>query len=210
MHIRGNRDYSCNLKFKEQSFLDRNPRQVWSRSLMGVLTLLFVLTKKLTFNIYYICIGSRVRQRRYRWKSSDIVWEVGRQHVLHKWPWEHKFKELWWHFIVEKQWTPTESDSIQLDFICDHFEWADTRAQGIDTHDMCWKNQSFSIYEHLPLPYTYTLLCVSLIVLYSFVWSWIFDHGLRSCSLPRILDSDRINDIWKMASMIKPMQRSYG
>lgn len=28
MHIRGNRDYSCNLKFKEQSFLDRNPRQV--------------------------------------------------------------------------------------------------------------------------------------------------------------------------------------
>ncbi|XP_022958368.1 oxysterol-binding protein-related protein 2B-like [Cucurbita moschata] len=28
MHIRGNRDYSCNLKFKEQSFLDRNPHQV--------------------------------------------------------------------------------------------------------------------------------------------------------------------------------------
>lgn len=28
MQIRGNRDYSCNLKFKEQSFLDRNPRQV--------------------------------------------------------------------------------------------------------------------------------------------------------------------------------------
>lgn len=28
MHIRGNRDYSCKLKFKEQSILDRNPRQV--------------------------------------------------------------------------------------------------------------------------------------------------------------------------------------
>ncbi|XP_074358862.1 oxysterol-binding protein-related protein 2A isoform X3 [Apium graveolens] len=28
MQIRGNRQYSCNLKFKEQSILDRNPRQV--------------------------------------------------------------------------------------------------------------------------------------------------------------------------------------
>ncbi|XP_059644072.1 oxysterol-binding protein-related protein 2A-like isoform X2 [Cornus florida] len=28
MHIRGNRQYSCKLKFKEQSFLDRNPHQV--------------------------------------------------------------------------------------------------------------------------------------------------------------------------------------
>ncbi|XP_062146449.1 oxysterol-binding protein-related protein 2A isoform X1 [Alnus glutinosa] len=28
MHIRGNRQYSCKLKFKEQSILDRNPRQV--------------------------------------------------------------------------------------------------------------------------------------------------------------------------------------
>ncbi|XP_035842983.1 oxysterol-binding protein-related protein 2A isoform X4 [Helianthus annuus] len=28
MHIRGNRQYSCQLKFKEQSFLERNPRQV--------------------------------------------------------------------------------------------------------------------------------------------------------------------------------------
>lgn len=28
MHIRGNRNYSCKLKFKEQSILDRNPRQV--------------------------------------------------------------------------------------------------------------------------------------------------------------------------------------
>ncbi|XP_056686845.1 oxysterol-binding protein-related protein 2B isoform X6 [Spinacia oleracea] len=28
MHIRGNRQYSCNLKFKGQTFLDRNPRQV--------------------------------------------------------------------------------------------------------------------------------------------------------------------------------------
>ncbi|XP_057978062.1 oxysterol-binding protein-related protein 2A-like isoform X4 [Malania oleifera] len=28
MHIRGNRQYSCKLKFKEQSLLDRNPHQV--------------------------------------------------------------------------------------------------------------------------------------------------------------------------------------
>ncbi|KAL6979728.1 Oxysterol-binding protein-related protein 2A [Sarracenia purpurea var. burkii] len=28
MHIRGNRQYSCKLKFKEQSILDRNPHQV--------------------------------------------------------------------------------------------------------------------------------------------------------------------------------------
>ncbi len=28
MHIHGNREYSCKLKFKEQSLLDRNPRQV--------------------------------------------------------------------------------------------------------------------------------------------------------------------------------------
>lgn len=28
MHIRGNRQYSCKLKFKAQTFLDRNPRQV--------------------------------------------------------------------------------------------------------------------------------------------------------------------------------------
>ncbi|KAM3687041.1 hypothetical protein ACB098_10G047800 [Castanea mollissima] len=28
MHIHGNREYSCKLKFKEQSILDRNPRQV--------------------------------------------------------------------------------------------------------------------------------------------------------------------------------------
>ncbi|OAY71622.1 Oxysterol-binding protein-related protein 2A, partial [Ananas comosus] len=28
MNIRGNREYSCSLKFKEQSFLDRSPRQV--------------------------------------------------------------------------------------------------------------------------------------------------------------------------------------
>ncbi|KAJ0962052.1 hypothetical protein J5N97_029880 [Dioscorea zingiberensis] len=28
MEIKGNREYSCNLKFKEQSFLDRSPRQV--------------------------------------------------------------------------------------------------------------------------------------------------------------------------------------
>lgn len=28
MHIRGNREYSCKLKFKEQSILERNPHQV--------------------------------------------------------------------------------------------------------------------------------------------------------------------------------------
>ncbi|PRQ37522.1 putative oxysterol-binding protein [Rosa chinensis] len=28
MHIRGNREYSCKLKFKEQSILDRNPHQL--------------------------------------------------------------------------------------------------------------------------------------------------------------------------------------
>lgn len=28
MHIRGNRDYSCKIKFKEQSIVDRNPHQV--------------------------------------------------------------------------------------------------------------------------------------------------------------------------------------
>lgn len=28
MHIRGNRKYSCKLKFKEQSILERNPHQV--------------------------------------------------------------------------------------------------------------------------------------------------------------------------------------
>lgn len=28
MHIRGNREYSCTLKFKEPSILDRNPHQV--------------------------------------------------------------------------------------------------------------------------------------------------------------------------------------
>ncbi|KAJ6712282.1 OXYSTEROL-BINDING PROTEIN-RELATED [Salix purpurea] len=28
MHIKGNRQYSCKLKFKEQSILDRNPHQV--------------------------------------------------------------------------------------------------------------------------------------------------------------------------------------
>lgn len=62
----------------------------------------------------------------------------------------------------------------------------------------------------MKLPIPYTLLCASLIVLYSFVWSWIFDHGLRRCSLPRIPDSVRTNDIWKTASTTRPMQRSYG
>lgn len=28
MRIEGNRDYSCKLKFKEQSIIDRNPHQV--------------------------------------------------------------------------------------------------------------------------------------------------------------------------------------
>ncbi|KAK9158061.1 hypothetical protein Scep_004635 [Stephania cephalantha] len=28
MHIKGNREYSCKLKFKEQSMIDRNPHQL--------------------------------------------------------------------------------------------------------------------------------------------------------------------------------------
>lgn len=28
MHVQGNRDYSCKIKFKEQSIIDRNPHQV--------------------------------------------------------------------------------------------------------------------------------------------------------------------------------------
>ncbi|XP_062205293.1 oxysterol-binding protein-related protein 2A-like isoform X3 [Phragmites australis] len=35
MNISGNRRYSCKLRFKEQSFLDRNPRQELLRMLMG-------------------------------------------------------------------------------------------------------------------------------------------------------------------------------
>lgn len=42
-------------------------------------------------NLFYIIyIGSRMRRRFYREKSSDIVWEVGRQHVLYKRPRECK------------------------------------------------------------------------------------------------------------------------
>ncbi|KAI4339726.1 hypothetical protein MLD38_024636 [Melastoma candidum] len=33
MRIQGNRDYSCRLKFKEQSIIDRNPHQVFSPAL---------------------------------------------------------------------------------------------------------------------------------------------------------------------------------
>lgn len=36
---------------------------------------------------------------------------------------------------------------------------------------------------HLPIPYTYPF-CTSLIVLYSFVWSWIFDHGIKEMLPP--------------------------
>lgn len=35
MKIEGNREYSCNLKFKEQSFLDRSPRHVRKRKTYG-------------------------------------------------------------------------------------------------------------------------------------------------------------------------------
>lgn len=42
MHIRGNRQYSCKLKFKEQSILDRSPHQVHDELSLALTTFYFM------------------------------------------------------------------------------------------------------------------------------------------------------------------------
>lgn len=43
MNIIGNRRYSCKLTFKEQSFLDRNPRQVRQKKEQSPIRLIWIL-----------------------------------------------------------------------------------------------------------------------------------------------------------------------
>lgn len=50
----------------------------------------------------------------------------------------------------------------------------------------------------------------SLIVFYSFVWSRVFDHGLRRSYHPRIPGSGRTSGIWRMENMKRQMQRNSG
>ncbi|XP_022922298.1 oxysterol-binding protein-related protein 2A-like isoform X1 [Cucurbita moschata] len=75
MHIRGNRDYSCNLKFKEQSFLDRNPRQVhgYVEDVTGkkVATLFGKWDDSLRYVNGYENANSKIHDGSLLWKSSE-------------------------------------------------------------------------------------------------------------------------------------------
>lgn len=44
MHIRGNRQYSCKLKFKEPSIIERNPHQVMRNPVTNLTNVLFLST----------------------------------------------------------------------------------------------------------------------------------------------------------------------
>lgn len=58
MHIEGNGDYSCKLKFKKQSIMNRNPHQVQYLhiiSVNNVLLLLFISNRHLNKSCFEHC-----------------------------------------------------------------------------------------------------------------------------------------------------------
>ncbi|PIA50155.1 hypothetical protein AQUCO_01300711v1 [Aquilegia coerulea] len=63
MHIKGNRQHSCKLKFKEQSFLDRNPHQVQGSVEDAMGNKVATLFGKWDDSMYYIIGDVGTRQR---------------------------------------------------------------------------------------------------------------------------------------------------
>ncbi|XP_021738127.1 oxysterol-binding protein-related protein 2B-like isoform X2 [Chenopodium quinoa] len=75
MHIRGNRQYSCNLKFKGQTFLDRNPRQVHGFVEDGEGSRVATISGRWDDSIY--CIEGDGKNKRKDLNSSDdasLIW----------------------------------------------------------------------------------------------------------------------------------------
>ncbi|XP_020263738.1 oxysterol-binding protein-related protein 2A-like isoform X2 [Asparagus officinalis] len=74
MSIQGNRQYSCKLKFKEQSLLDRNPRQVqgFVEDTMG--NKVAALIGKWDDSMYYIT-GDDVSKTKLSTENATLLWK---------------------------------------------------------------------------------------------------------------------------------------
>ncbi|XVF51699.1 hypothetical protein PTKIN_Ptkin04bG0205500 [Pterospermum kingtungense] len=75
MHIRGNRQHSCKLKFKEQSILDRNPRQVhgFVEDLLG--KKVATLTGKWDDSMYYIIGDGSGKPKDCSPSNASLLWK---------------------------------------------------------------------------------------------------------------------------------------
>ncbi|CAJ2664080.1 unnamed protein product [Trifolium pratense] len=75
MEIRGNREYSCKLKFKEQTILDRNPRQVngFVEDKMGKKAA--TLFGKWDDSIYYFDGDVNVKHKDYTSSNGTLLWK---------------------------------------------------------------------------------------------------------------------------------------
>lgn len=81
MNVQGNRQYSCKLKFKEQSLLDRNPRQVQGSSTNVVLGIVWVFLLKCNCvaqvqGFVEDVVGTKVASLMGKWDDS-IYYSIG-------------------------------------------------------------------------------------------------------------------------------------
>ena len=73
MRIQGNREYSCKLKFKEQSIIDRNPHQVIT---IFASTLKFIFVSMSVLPFFLKCIPLMFVSRQYKYLISLHVRQV--------------------------------------------------------------------------------------------------------------------------------------
>ncbi|MBA0850782.1 hypothetical protein Goshw_006698 [Gossypium schwendimanii] len=75
MHIRGNREYSCKLKFKEQSILDRTPHQVHGsvEDLSG--KKVATLTGKWDDSMYYVSGDFSGKLKDCNPSNASLLWK---------------------------------------------------------------------------------------------------------------------------------------
>lgn len=75
MNIKGNRQYSCKLKFKEQSFLDRNPRQVQGFVEDATEVRVASLVGKWDDSMYYIKDDISKNKGSISTQDATLLWE---------------------------------------------------------------------------------------------------------------------------------------
>lgn len=77
MRIQGNRNYSCKLKFKEQSIIDRNPHQVLSLTLSLSLSLSLALTQTQSrFMVFYHYVELLCKLLGWCVRSADHIFII--------------------------------------------------------------------------------------------------------------------------------------
>ncbi|XP_029127654.1 oxysterol-binding protein-related protein 2A isoform X3 [Cajanus cajan] len=75
MDIRGNRKYSCRLKFKEQTILDRNPRQVHGFVEDATGKKVATLFGKWDDSMYYMSGNVNVKPKDFSSSNASLLWK---------------------------------------------------------------------------------------------------------------------------------------